>query len=77
MIVRKRETELEIHYPLVPWREPIKVTRTDGACGYACRFCIAIKGLKADDIPDLAPFAYLVREHILLDHGVVPEGNEL
>jgi hypothetical protein len=77
MIVRKREIELEISYPSVPWREPIKVTRTDGARGYACRFCIAMKGLKADEIPNLAPYAYLVREHILLDHGVVPEGTEL
>ena len=32
---------------------PLKVTRTDGAFGYACRYCIAMRGLKASEIDAL------------------------
>ena len=65
-----RETDLEARWPEVPWREPIHIERVDGLQGYACRFCIAFKGMKAADIGKLPKHAHLVRKHIQVEHGL-------
>lgn len=45
---------LQDHYPWVEWAEPQKmVLAGDPVTYYACRVCIANKGIKAGDIPFL------------------------
>jgi hypothetical protein len=45
------DAELEQKYPWIEWREPLPITRTDGAKCFGCRLCIAKYGLKAQAIP--------------------------
>lgn len=61
-------TLLERRFPEIPWRTPLRVTRTDGAAGWACRFCIAAYGLKASAIPELAQSPEEVLEHLEREH---------
>lgn len=44
------ETDLERRFPFIPWRSPLPARRPDGISGLACRFCIALRGLKAREI---------------------------
>lgn len=39
--------ELEVKYPAIEWRKPIDIVWPDGRW-YACRVCIANKGLTRD-----------------------------
>jgi hypothetical protein len=36
---------------------------------YACKFCIALYGLKGTDVPQLPEDAEVVREHVRSVHG--------
>lgn len=54
--------------PMIPWREPIKVSLTDGRSGYGCRICIALHGLKGADIPSLPTEPEPVEAHIREAH---------
>jgi hypothetical protein len=62
------DAELEQRAPWIAWREPIRVERTDGYFGYACRYCIAHHGLKADDIEALPQTHEEVARHIREKH---------
>lgn len=62
------DASLELLHPKISWREPIKVERTDGAWGWACRLCIARNGLNASEIIDLGDDIELVRAHLELEH---------
>jgi len=45
------EEQLERQFPAIPWREPVKVSVIGNPTAkICCRFCIAIKGLKADEV---------------------------
>jgi len=44
------------------------IERMDGYFGYACRFCIAHHGLKADDIPALPKTREEAARHIKEKH---------
>jgi hypothetical protein len=57
------DAELEIRFPSVPWRDPIRISDFDGNFGFACRFCIARHGIGCD-IPSLSMSAREVRRHI-------------
>jgi len=57
------DAELEMLYPSVPWRDPIRISDFDGNFGFACRFCIARHGIGCD-IPSLSMSAREVRRHI-------------
>jgi hypothetical protein len=57
------DAELEIRFPSVPWRDPIRISDFDGDFGFACRFCIARHGIGCD-IPSLSMSAREVRRHI-------------
>lgn len=59
---------LELLFDAIPWREPILVQRTDGASGYACRFCIARDGLKGSEIHLLPSDLATVLDHIATAH---------
>jgi hypothetical protein len=57
------DAELEMLFPSVPWRDPIRISDFDGNFGFACRFCIARHGI-GRDIPSLSMSAREVRRHI-------------
>lgn len=64
------ERHLEIQFPLVPWREPLSAQCVDGTSGFACRFCIALKGLRGQDIGKLPQTLSEFREHQRSEHGI-------
>jgi hypothetical protein len=57
-------SQVEIDWPAIPWREPIRVTRTDGVSRWACRICIAAYGLRGADVGRLFESPELVLEHL-------------
>jgi hypothetical protein len=57
--------ELEMLFPSVPWRDPIRISDLDGNFGFACRFCIARHGIRGRDI---LMSAREVRRHIGVHH---------
>jgi hypothetical protein len=57
--------ELEMLFPSVPWRDPIRISDLDGNFGFACRFCIARHGIRGCDI---SMSAREVRRHIGVHH---------
>jgi len=67
--VHERERELERLYPTIAWREPVGVRLLNGSYHhYACRFCIALKGLYGADVPELPTDIEAVRQHISQEH---------
>jgi hypothetical protein len=61
------EATLEGRYPMIAWREPLHVA-TPTAQGYACRYCIAIFGLNAWDVPDLPQTPEGHAAHLAMQH---------
>ena len=59
-----RVTLYELRWPELPWREPVRVTRTDGVSRWACRLCIASYGLRGADVDRLHESRELVLEHL-------------
>jgi hypothetical protein len=65
----ERERELERLYPTIAWREPLAVKRFDlRGEFFACRFCIALVGLKGKDVARLPTDREEVRRHIASQH---------
>ena len=62
------DAELEMRFPSVPWRDPIRISDLDGNFAFACRFCIARHGIRGCDIPSLSMGAREVRRHIREHH---------
>src|SRR5262249_15959870 len=62
------DAELEMLFPSVPWRDPIRINDLGGDFGFACRFCIARHGIRGCDIPSLSMSAREVRRHIREHH---------
>lgn len=62
--------ECEKSWPDLPWREPLPVSLLDNPndVRFACRFCIAIKGLRGDQVPDLTADRAAVVAHIEAEH---------
>ena len=58
------DAKLEMRFPSVPWRDPIRISDVDGNFGFACRFCNARYGIRDSDIPSLSMSAREVRRHI-------------
>ncbi len=50
---KPRERELVLSMPAIEWTEPLPTQTLDGKSGLACRFCIAIVGLKGRDVSKL------------------------
>ena len=48
------DAELEMVFPSVPWRDPIRISDLDGNFAFACRFCIARHGIGGCDMPSLS-----------------------
>jgi len=47
------EDKLELTYPGLPWRYPLACRVSTGETGLGCRLCIAMHGIKAEEISDL------------------------
>ncbi len=47
------EAQLEDAYPWIPWRDPVTVQTPAAGTEFGCRFCIAIFGLKGEEVPML------------------------
>ena len=62
------DAELEMVFPSVPWRDPIRISDLDGNFAFACRFCIARHGIRGCDTPSLSMSAREVRRHIREHH---------
>ena len=62
------DAKLEMLFPSVPWRDPIRISDVYDNFGFACRFCIARYGIRDDDIPSLSMSAREVRRHIREHH---------
>src|SRR5262245_66118148 len=69
------DAKLEMLFPSVPWRDPIRISDFDGDFGFACRFCIARYGIR-DDVPSLSMSAREVRRHIREHHSWNIGGNK-
>src|SRR5262249_48288169 len=65
---RPTDAELEMLFPSVPWRDPIRISDFSGNFGFACRFCIARHGIRGCDVPSLSMSAREVRRHIRQHH---------
>lgn len=63
--------ECERRWPTLPWREPIPVSLMGrpNEVRYACRYCIAIKGLRGDQVADLPGDAAAIIAHIAAEHS--------
>lgn len=52
--IRRRDEEFRESFPWIPWDDPVKLTvvAEDGRVlvFWGCRFCIAAKGLKAQEM---------------------------
>jgi hypothetical protein len=63
------DEELARAHPEIEWRVPILIIHTNGAQGFACRFCIARHGFKAEQIAMLPPTPAPVLAHIAEKHS--------
>jgi hypothetical protein len=61
--------ELECAHPYIEWRTPMLMIHTNGARGFACRFCIARQGFKAEQIAALPQTPAPVLAHIAEKHS--------
>lgn len=67
---RMSETELEQRFPAIPWRSPLLMQAMDSEVfGFACRYCIAQRGFKADEIAALPKTEAEVIAHIREAHS--------
>lgn len=65
--------EFEARFPLIRWREPIRVTVVGAPTVSCCRVCIALHGLHSEDVAERSFQGYSeFREH-LLTHLEEPE----
>ena len=44
------ELELRSRFPEIPWDQPVRVVIPPDYDGWACRYCIALIGLKAAEV---------------------------
>lgn len=66
--------EHERAYPSIPWDEPLAVTMNKRS-GFACRRCVADKGLRGHESDRLFRYAHECREHNEREHPR-PRANE-
>jgi hypothetical protein len=55
---------IEKLYPWIPWTEPVHVDVPPLGEGYACRYCVAARGLKPEDLMTEEN----ARQHIKVEH---------
>lgn len=68
MSAQQSARDCERAYPWIPWRTPLRVEIVDGASGYACRICVALHGLKAEDVGLLWETPEAVEAHTRASH---------
>jgi hypothetical protein len=61
------EGELRRRFPEIPWDQPVPIVVAGYGGFHACRYCIAIKGLKAHDMIHANANAWRSRQEAL-DH---------
>jgi len=65
------ERYLQEAFSAVPWDKPVSVL-VAGSSWWVCRYCIAMHGLRAAEIPSVPyvfPSELGARRHIELEHG--------
>jgi hypothetical protein len=70
-----REQVLVALFPVIPWCEPVPVQTPDGAGGYACRFCIALNGIKGADVAALPKTTDWFASHLRTVHGFTTDSH--
>lgn len=63
---------LERELPLIDWRKPLQLAAQNGASGYACRVCIAVVGLRVQEIATLPQTVEKFAEHFRMAHDAEP-----
>jgi len=59
---------LALAFPWINWREPVSIMFTDGIRRYACRVCVAQRGLIGSQVPSLPTDPEEVRAHFASAH---------
>lgn len=62
---------LEMAYPHLNWRRPVRVVIANYGAGWGCRVCIALKGMLACEGVPFTTYDE-AEEHIHLTHGTEP-----
>lgn len=65
------ERQLVERFPQTKWTEPLPTRTLGGSSGLACRFCIAIHGLRGCDVAKLPQTVEEFDAHIREKHGVI------
>jgi hypothetical protein len=56
-------------FPGIRWPEPIRVSSLDGSdSGFACRVCVANRGLHGSEVRELFPTEEQARAHVQQVH---------
>lgn len=63
------EIELKGRYPSIPWDEPVQITVPGLGQGLGCRICIALYGVKGENVTQLAQTLEEFEVHRALEHG--------
>ena len=63
----EREQELKLRFPEIAWDEPVRVVIAGHGAVFACRYCIALYGLRGEDVLNGDASAWIERERAL-DH---------
>lgn len=69
---RFTDAEWERKLPEIKWRDPAPITSTDGARGYACRFCLARYGIYGSKIAQLPKTRAEHEAHMTQYHPIKP-----
>lgn len=70
------EKALRSIFSEIAWDEPVPVTVAGGDPWFVCRYCIAVHGLRANEIVE-TPYAFASRDEALGHiHSVHPRAGE-
>lgn len=70
------EEQFEKTYPHIAWREPLPTQCMDGSEGLACRFCVALRGLKGTEIGGLPKTREAFDRHMAEAHPKRERGKQ-
>lgn len=73
--MQEQENKLITAFPFIDWLQPYSV-KTPNASAFVCKFCIALHGLKAEDLVNWNHSPAEFEQHMLVVHQIklpVPE----
>lgn len=62
------EQVFETTCPWIPWRQPVTVETPSARTDFACRFCIAMLGLRGEDVGKLPATREEFDRHMASNH---------